>query len=127
VCFLASGELGAFQFRSDGRPADGSDGRRIDFCRDAQQRILGLGDAFMADLTYQVAPGGPIVFVAHVDGFGPVEVKTSRKRIFSCRVTDRHAREAALCAVEAFVDEHAAKFQVHYDEIAEFWLTPRVA
>jgi hypothetical protein len=81
----------------------------------------------MADVTYQVAPGGPIVFVAQIAGFGPVEVKTSRKGIFSCRVTDRHAREAALRAVEGFADEHGAELQIHYDQIAEHWSTPRVA
>jgi hypothetical protein len=81
----------------------------------------------MADVTYRTALGGPIVFVAQVPGFGPVEVKTSRKGIFSCRATDRRAREAALSAVEAFADEHEAELQVHYDEIAESWLTPRVA
>ena len=81
----------------------------------------------MTDVTYQVALGGPIVFVAQIEGFGPVEVKTGRKGIFSCRVTDRHAREAALRAVEAFADEHEAELQVHYDKIAEHWSTPRVA
>ena len=88
--------------------------------------VSGWGQ-YMTDVTYQVALGGPIVFVAQVEAFGPVEVKTSRKGIFSCRVTDRHAREAALCAAEAFADEHAAELQVHYDQIAEHWAAPRVA
>ena len=83
--------------------------------------------SYMTDVTYQVALGGPIVFVAQIEGFGPVEVKTGRKGIFSCRVTDRHAREAALRAVEAFADEHEAELQVHYDQIAAHWSTPRVA
>ena len=81
----------------------------------------------MEEVTFQVALGGPIVLVAQIAGFGPVEVKTSRKGIFSCRVTDRSAREAALRAVEAFADEHEAELQVHYDQIAEHWATPRVA
>ena len=81
----------------------------------------------MTDVTFHVAPGGPIVLVAQIEGFGPVEVKTSRKGIFSCRVTDRSAREAALHLVEAFADEHADELQVHYDQIAEHWSTPRVA
>jgi len=81
----------------------------------------------MTDVTFQVAPGGPIVLVAQIAGFGPVEVKTSRKGIFSCRVVDRNAREAALRAVEAFADEHAEELQVHYDQIAEHWSAPRVA
>jgi hypothetical protein len=81
----------------------------------------------MTNVTYRVAPGGPIVLLAKIDGFEAIEVRTSRKGIFSCRATDRHAREAALLAVEAFVDEHASELQVHYDEIAETWAAPRVA
>jgi len=83
--------------------------------------------SYMTAVTYQVALGGPIVLVAQVEGFGPVEVKTSRKGIFSCRVTDRHAQDAALRAVEAFADEHATELQIYYDQIAEHWATPRVA
>jgi hypothetical protein len=85
------------------------------------------GDVIMTDVIYRVIPGGFIVLVAHVVGFGPVEVRTSRKGVFSCRVTDRGAREAALRAVEAFADDHEEELQIHYDEIAESWLTPRVA
>ena len=65
--------------------------------------------------------GGPILFVAEVEGFGPVGVTSRRKGIFSCRLTERHALEAALKAVEAFADAHAAELDVHYDEIARAW------
>ena len=117
TCFRLSVRASASrEFRSDGLTlAAGS------------QRMASGGDRNMTDVTYQMALGGPIVLVAQVEGFGPVEVKTSRKGIFSCRVSDRHAREAALQAVEAFADEHEAELQVLYDQIAELWAAPRVA
>ncbi len=89
--------------------------------------MAGGWEKLMANVTYKVVPGGPIVLVAEIAGFGPIEVRTSRKGIFSCRATDRHAREEALRAVEAFADAHASELQAHYDDIAETWSAPRVA
>jgi hypothetical protein len=81
----------------------------------------------MTQVRYEVAPGEAISFVAEIPEFGPVQVRSSRKGIFSCRVTDKRAREAALEAVELFADANAAELQPFYDEFARAWSAVRVA
>jgi hypothetical protein len=75
----------------------------------------------MTKVTYEVSTGSTLSFVADVAEFGPVQVRSSRKGIFACRVTDKRARETALLAVERFVDDHAAEMQAVYDEFAKAW------
>jgi hypothetical protein len=81
----------------------------------------------MTSVRYEIAVGDAILFVAEVPEFGPVQVRSSRKGIFSCRVTDKRAREAALSAVESFADENEVALQSFYDEFAKAWSGARVA
>jgi hypothetical protein len=69
-------------------------------------------------VTYEVRPGGPIVFTAAVDGFGPVTITSSRPTIFNGRVTNRPVLQAALRQVEAFVDQHKDELAPLYAAIA---------
>jgi hypothetical protein len=57
-------------------------------------------------VTYEVRAGGPIVFTAVVDGYGPVTITSRRSTIFNGRLTNRSVLQAALRQVEAFVDQH---------------------
>jgi hypothetical protein len=70
-------------------------------------------------VTYEVKPGGPIVFTAEVDGFGPVSVTSRRPGIFNGRLTNRPILAEALRLVEAFADEHKAELAGQYEIIAK--------
>jgi hypothetical protein len=70
-------------------------------------------------VTYEVRPGGPIVFTAMIDGVGAVAITSRRPGIFNGRLTDRVALRAALTAVEAFVDAHKDELAPHYAAIDE--------
>jgi hypothetical protein len=85
------------------------------------------GGKYMPNVKYEVAPDGAIVFVAEIPEFGLAQVRSSRKGIFSCRVTDKRAREAALEAVELFADANASALEPLYDEFAKVWSPARVA
>jgi hypothetical protein len=65
-------------------------------------------------VTYEMRPGGPIVFTADVDGFGAVKITSRKLGIFSGRVTNRAILRAALNAVEAFADAHKDELDMHY-------------
>jgi len=69
-------------------------------------------------VTYEVRPGGPIVFTANVDGFGAVTITSRKPGIFNGRLTDRAVLRAALTAVEAFVGDHEVELAPHYESIA---------
>ncbi len=58
-----------------------------------------------------------IVFTAHVDGYGPVDITSRRPGIFSGRLSDRQLLREALARVEAFADEHKAELSEHYERI----------
>jgi hypothetical protein len=70
-------------------------------------------------VTYEVKPGGPIVFTAEVDGFGPVTITSRRRGIFSGRLTVRPVLSAALGMVEAFAVAHKDELNSHYVAFAE--------
>jgi hypothetical protein len=69
-------------------------------------------------VTYEMRPGGPIVFTASVDGFGAVTITSRKPGIFNGRLTDRTILRAALNAVEAFADGHKGELAVCYEAIA---------
>jgi hypothetical protein len=69
-------------------------------------------------VTYEMKPGGPIVFTANVDGFGAVTITSRKPGIFNGRLTDRIILRAALNAVEAFADDHKAELAACYEAIA---------
>ena len=81
----------------------------------------------MTKVSYEVAVGESILFVAEIPRFGPVQVRSSRRGIFSCRVTDKRAREAALEAVELFADANDTELQRFYEDFAKAWSDARVA
>ncbi len=81
----------------------------------------------MYNVTFELADDGAIVFTVEVDGFGPAKVKSSRKGVFSCRVTDPIVLRAALQAAEAFADAHEAELAPRYDDIARQWSVRSVA
>jgi len=59
-----------------------------------------------------------LVFTAHVEGFGPVEVTSRRPGIFSGRLPDRKILSLALKEVEEFVDAHKDELAPLYARIA---------
>jgi hypothetical protein len=67
-------------------------------------------------VTYVVS-NGRIVFTAHVDGYGPIDVTSRRPGIFSGRLADRQLLREALARVEAFADEHKIELSEHYERI----------
>jgi len=79
------------------------------------------------NVTYELAEGGTIVFTIEIDDFGPAIVKSSRKGVFSCRVTDTRVLRIALQAAEAFADAHEAELASCYEEIARQWSLRSVA
>jgi hypothetical protein len=118
----------------DGRPADEPTGeglaldlgsaarRRNTLDRDRRASMM-MGSAQAADgratmVTYEMKPGGPIVFTANVDGFGAVTITSRKPGIFNGRLTDRIILRAALNAVEAFADDHKAELATCYEAIA---------
>jgi hypothetical protein len=68
-------------------------------------------------VTYEVRPGGPIVFTANIDGFGAVTITSRRTGIFNGRLMDPAMLRIALNAVEAFADEHKVELAPHYEAI----------
>jgi hypothetical protein len=78
--------------------------------------VAGTREIFM--VTYEVRPGGPIVFSVAVDGFGPVTITSRRPTIFNGRLTNRPVLQEALRQVEAFVDEHRDELAPLYAAIA---------
>ena len=70
-------------------------------------------------VTYEVRPGGPIVFTAHVDEFGPVTITSLKPGIFNGRLPIGPVLGAALRLVEAFADEHKEELATHYAAIAQ--------
>jgi hypothetical protein len=67
---------------------------------------------------YRVDPGGPIVFEADVEGFGPVVVTSRKPGIFNGRLMNRPVLLAALQLVEDFADAHEQDLAPHYAAIA---------
>jgi hypothetical protein len=80
---------------------------------DGSALVAGTGEQYM--VTYEMGPGGPIVFTANVDGFGAVTITSRKSGIFNARITDRAILRAALNAVEAFADEHKDELAPHYE------------
>jgi len=83
---------------------------------DGSALVRGRGEHYM--VTYEVRPGGPIVFTAIVDGYGPVTITSRRPTIFNGRLTDRPVLQAALRQVETFVDQHKDELAPQYAAIA---------
>ena len=75
----------------------------------------GMGEHCM--VTYEMRPGGPIVFTANIDGFGAVAITSRKPGIFNGRLTDRAILRAALNAVEAFADERKEELAPHYEAL----------
>ncbi len=69
-------------------------------------------------VSYEVRPGGPIVFTAQVDGFGPVTITSRKQGIFNGRLEIRSVLSVALRLVESFADEHTDELTIHYTAIA---------
>lgn len=70
-------------------------------------------------VTYEVKPGGPIVFSVDIDGYGRVPITSRRPGFFCGRVTNRAVLQAALRDAERFADEHETELAVHYANIAQ--------
>ncbi len=58
-----------------------------------------------------------IVFTAHVEGHGPVEITSRRPGIFSGRLADRKILSQALAQVEQFADQYRRELSEHYARI----------
>jgi len=58
-----------------------------------------------------------IVFTAHVEGHGPVEITSRRPGIFSGRLANRMVLRQALAEVERFADQNQPVLADHYARI----------
>ena len=65
-------------------------------------------------MTYNVRLGGPIVFTAHVDGFGPVTITSRKPGIFNGRLPVGSVLRVALRQVEDFADDHKDELATHH-------------
>jgi hypothetical protein len=70
-------------------------------------------------VTFELMPGGPIVFTAEVDDFGPVTVTSRRPGVFNGRLMNPPVLRAALQMVEAFADDHKGELAELYEAIAK--------
>ncbi len=58
-----------------------------------------------------------IVFTAHVEGHGPVEITSRKRGIFAGRLPYRKLLREALARVEEFADQHESELSEHYARI----------
>jgi hypothetical protein len=71
-----------------------------------------------AMVTYEVRTHDTIVFIAVVDGYGPVTITSRNPGIFNGRLPLRPILTTALRLVEKFADDHKDELAVHYAAIA---------